>query len=164
MPVPDDEKRKHFEWFDDGEGHRQDRKGLIRAQSFEKVADGVRNLHLLFARAYHQRVESPNVRRAAYFPEALNEITTLRALIVRRRQRQPRQPLAILVRVLPLVRLVVSDDTPCRGARSSVSSHVPRDTAHYRAFDASLGICRGACSEGYPNTSNATSIFISNLP
>jgi hypothetical protein len=62
---------------------------------------------------------------------------------------KPWQPLAILVRVLTLVCLVVSDDTPRRGARSSVSSHVPRDTAHYRAFDASLGICRGACSEGY---------------
>ena len=66
MPAPDDEKREHFEWFHDREGHRQDQKGLIRAQSFEKVADGVRNLHLLcVARAYREGVESPNDRRAA---------------------------------------------------------------------------------------------------
>lgn len=39
-------------------------------------------------------------------------------------------PLAILVRVLTFVRLVLPDDTPRRGARGSVSSHVPRDSAH----------------------------------
>ena len=130
MPVPDDEKREHFEWFDDREGAPPGPKGTDKGPILRESGGWSEKSHLLFARAYHQRVESPNVRRAAYFPEALNEITTLRALIVRRRQRQPRQPLAILVRVLPLVRLVVSDDTPCRGARSSVSSHVPRDSAN----------------------------------
>src|SRR6202008_1553515 len=55
---------------------------------------------------------------------------------------------AILVRVLTLVCLVVANDTSYCGARSSVSSHVPRGSPDYRAFNASLGICRSACSEG----------------
>jgi hypothetical protein len=45
---------------------------------------------------------------------------------------KPWQLLPILVYVLTLVRLVVPDDTPCRGARSSVSSHVPRDSVTAR--------------------------------
>jgi hypothetical protein len=45
---------------------------------------------------------------------------------------KPWQPLPILVYVLTLVRLVVPDETPCRGALSSVSSHVPRDSVTAR--------------------------------
>jgi hypothetical protein len=40
-----------------------------------------------------------------------------------------------------LVGFVVSNDAPCRGARSAVTGHVTRNAANYRTFNASLSIC-----------------------
>jgi len=55
--------------------------------------------------------------------------------------------LAILVRVLTLVGLVMPDDTPSSGTRSSVPGHMTGHSADNGTFDATLGICRCSCSE-----------------
>jgi hypothetical protein len=55
--------------------------------------------------------------------------------------------LSILVRVLTLVGLVMSDDTPSSCTRSSVSDHVTGNSPDYGAFDAALGIRRGNRSD-----------------
>jgi hypothetical protein len=53
-----------------------------------------------------------------------------------------------LARVLTFVCFVVPDDTSCRGTRSAVTSHVTRNATDYCTFNASLSICRSACSRG----------------
>jgi hypothetical protein len=41
------------------------------------------------------------------------------------------------------------DDTPSSRTGSSVSGHVTGDSPDYGAFDATLGIRRGSCSDNY---------------
>jgi hypothetical protein len=72
--------------------------------------------------------------------------------------------LAILVSVLTLVRLVVADDTPSCSTRGAVTGHVTSNATDYRTFNASLSIAELTVPTATPSTSNATSIFISNLP
>jgi hypothetical protein len=61
---------------------------------------------------------------------------------------QSKQRSAILVRVLMFVCFVVPNDTSCRSTRSAVTGHVTGNATDYRTFNASLGIGRGACSDG----------------
>jgi hypothetical protein len=62
--------------------------------------------------------------------------------------KEPGYPLAVLSRVLTFVCFVVPNDTSCRGTRSAVTSHVTRNATDYCTFNASLSICRSACSRG----------------
>jgi hypothetical protein len=43
--------------------------------------------------------------------------------------------------------MVPNDASGC-GTCSAMTGHVTRDATDYRAFNAPLGICRGACSDG----------------
>jgi hypothetical protein len=56
---------------------------------------------------------------------------------------------AILRRVLTLVSFMVPNDTPCRGAHSTMTGHMTRYSPDYCAFNAPLGVCRGTCSDGH---------------
>jgi hypothetical protein len=42
---------------------------------------------------------------------------------------------------------VVPNDTSCRSTRSAVTGHVTGNATDYCTFNASLSICRGACSD-----------------